>query len=491
MNWMKPGLSIALAAVAVLAVAATVNSDPATPLGDDYLAAKQKSETAYNELKSSADLTNAFKYVATALRPSVVSISTESTVQARPMPRFDFPFESPFFDDEFFKQFTPPQGAFKQQGLGTGVIIRPDGYIVTNNHVIRGAGKITVHLSDRSSHEARVIGADPETDLAVLKIEANGLQAAHWGSSDSLSVGEWVVAIGSPFGLDQTVTAGIVSALGRHVGLASYENFIQTDAAINPGNSGGPLVNLKGEIVGINTAIKSRTGVYSGIGFAIPSSLARKVIQQIIENGQVSRGFLGVLIQDLNPDLARSFKYDGENGVLISEVTPGGPAEKAGLQAGDIITQLNGNSVKTADEIRNRVADIAPGQSVSLTIFREGKTLTRKVVLEKRDPQKLVAAPQMGGQDKLGLRVRPLDETSRQRLGIETADGVVVTGVNPSGLAAQVGISEGDLILSVNGRKIRTPADYQQAVAGANAKEGIRMRIQSNGVTRFVFIRSN
>lgn len=457
-------------------------------VSEDYLTDKEKSQQAYAQLSMGTNLTKGFKDVATAVKPTVVSISTETTFKTqRPtIQRFDFPFESPFFEDDFFRDFNLPQQSLKQEGLGTGFIVRPDGYVVTNNHVIRNATRIVVHLSDKSSYPAEVVGRDVETDLAVLKIDANNLQPITWGESDELEVGEWVVAIGSPFGLDQTVTSGIVSALGRQVGLASYENFIQTDAAINPGNSGGPLVNLKGNLVGINTAIKSRTGVYSGIGFAIPASMARKAIDQIIETGEVSRGFLGVLIQDLNPELASSFNYQADHGVLVSQVTAGTPAEKAGLKPGDILEKLDGQDIESADEIRNQIADMVPGSKMSLQVFRDGKSFVTDVTLEKRNLEKLVSGSAGTGQDRLGLSVVPLNPNRNAQV----ESGVMVDRVNRDGMAARVGISTGDVILSINGTAIESVADYQDELRKADFKKGVRMRVYSSGATRFVFIRS-
>lgn len=491
MNFLKPALTVA-AIVAVIALGAVaIKYSLSHNVSAVYDADKGESAAAYEHLKTGEDLVHGVQHIATALRPSVVSITTESVVQPRTgIQRFDTPFGNPFFDDELFRQFEMPRESLKRRGLGTGIVIREDGYIVTNNHVIRQANRIQVSLSDQREYDATLVGSDVETDLAVLKIEAQGLQPANWGSSDEMAVGEWVVAIGSPFGLDQTVTAGIISALGRRVGLASYEDFIQTDAAINPGNSGGPLVNLRGELVGINTAISSRTGVYSGIGFAIPSTLARKVIDQIIENGEVSRGFLGVLIQDLNAELADSFDYDQTEGVLVSEVTPGGPAEKAGLQAGDIISEMNGQPVTSADQIRNQVADMRPGTELELRFFRNGEWLTQVVTLEERQLEKLVAVGNGAAQQRLGIRVETLNERYRQQLGIQVESGVIVTQVDRNGLGASVGISRGDVILSLNGQPVTSVEEFNAALSNADPQKGIRMRVHSNGVTRFVLIRN-
>ena len=316
-----------------------------------------------------------------------------------------------------FRSFRVPQKLPGKQGLGSGVVVRGDGHILTNHHVIKGADKIEVTLSDDRTYDATVIGSDPETDLAVLKIEASGLQPVQWADSDSAEVGEWVVAVGSPFGLNQTVTSGIVSALGRDdMGITNYENFIQTDAAINPGNSGGPLVNLKGQLLGINTAIASRSGSYNGIGFAIPASMANRVMTSIMDDGKVSRGYLGVMIQDLNKDLASSFSFDGE-GVLIGDVVPEGPGDKGGLKAGDIVTQLNGKVMENSNQLRNSVADLDPESKVDLEVVRNGSVMNLQVELGTRDLTQLASWTRGGGSpikvSKLGLSVE--EPTSQMR----------------------------------------------------------------------------
>ena len=459
-----------------------------------YANEKTDSNAAYEQLKTATDLSEAFKHVSTALRPSVVSISTESKSQPRiTLRQFNTPFEfSPFFDRDLFEEFEMPQPKSKQQGLGTGLVVKQDGHLLTNYHVVRDAEKIKVSLSDNRTFDATVVGTDPESDLAVLKIDANDLQPVKWGDSESAVVGEWVVAIGSPFGLDQTVTAGIISAKGREVGIASYENFIQTDAAINPGNSGGPLVNLKGELIGINTAIKSRTGVYSGIGFAIPTKMARRVLNQILENGKVSRGYLGVAIQDLNEELAESFGFDGTKGVLVNDVTKSGPAEKAEILAGDIITKFNGREVESSRELRNAVADIKPGTIIAVELFRNGVKFNKEVSLETRDIQQMVQSRRMAPtrNNKLGLAVGPLTAELKRQLAGETEHGVVVTSVDPSGLGARGGIRSGDIILSINGTKIESVTGYEAALSKADWEKGIRIRVMSDGVSRFIFLRS-
>ncbi len=483
-------------------VAATFLVYPKFTVSAGYALAAQQSNDAYEKLRTANDLSLAFKHVATALRPSVVSISAESKVAERTVRRFKLPREfgfSPFFEDDMFKdffEFDIPMGPEKMRGLGTGIVVREDGYILTNYHVIRGADEIQVTLSDDRSFDATVIGSDQETDLAVLRIEASQLQPIRWGNSESSEVGEWVVAIGSPFGLDQTVTAGIISATGRdNVGIASYEDFIQTDAAINPGNSGGPLVNLRGDLIGINTAIASRNGVYNGIGFAIPSSMARRVVDSIINDGKVARGYLGVGIQDLDNDLAASFQFDGTDGVLIGDVVAGGPADQAGIQTGDIVTHLDDMAVTSAKQLRNKVAEIKPETQVNVTIVRKGQPQTKRVEIGLRDIEQMVATRSGNGSysngttDSLGLTVQPLSRDLAESMNLEMQSGVVITQVKPSSLAAQVGLRPGDVIRSVNDRDIESLGDYHAAIEKADVSQGIRIHVHSQGMNRFVFLR--
>ncbi|MCX5684772.1 MAG: Do family serine endopeptidase, partial [Planctomycetota bacterium] len=336
-------------------------------------------------------LSAAFREVAKRVKPAVVSVTTTQTLTAS---------ESPFGDmgDDFLRRFfgqggpsTAPRGKapaprkFQRQGLGSGVIVSPDGYIMTNNHVVEEAQEISVHLSDGREFKAKVIGTDPPTDVAVIKIMAENLPVAPLGDSDKAEVGDWVLAIGSPFGLEETVTAGIISATGRsNVGITDYEQFLQTDAAINPGNSGGPLVNMRGQVIGINTAIASRSGGYAGIGFAVPANMVREVMKRIRETGHVTRGWLGVGIQRLTPELADSMKLKADQGVLVSQIMEGGPADKGGLKAGDVVVEYAGKPVKTPGELQNTVAWTAPGTKAEIVVVRDGKRQTLTVTVEKR-----------------------------------------------------------------------------------------------------------
>ena len=464
-----------------------------------YKSHTEESSAAYEQLKKATDLSQAFKHVATALKPSVVNINTKVASKNVGVRRFTFP-RSPFGNDPMFKQFEQQLRQFEmpmqspgRQGLGSGFVIGEDGHILTNYHVVKGADEIQVTLSDDETYDASVIGFDAETDLAVLEISVKGLQPIHWGSSDSSEVGEWVVAIGSPFGLSQSVTAGIISAVGRdNVGITSYEDFIQTDAAINPGNSGGPLVNLRGELIGVNTAIASRSGSYNGIGFAIPARIAKRVADSIIENGIVQRGYLGVGIQDLDEDLAKSFGFSRDIGVLIGEVVANGPADNAGILAGDIVTKLDGKTVSDATEFRNAIAEFRPNSVVKLEIYREGKLLTHDVTLGLRDLNKIKSVGVMRSSDSasgLGMSVESIDSNSDAAGKLSGDVGVVVTQVDPAGMAAQVGVRPGDIILSINDNETTSTREFNEVVKSVDLSNGVRMRVYRDGMSRFVFMR--
>jgi serine protease Do len=401
-----------------------------------------------------------------------------------------------FGEDEFFDRFFnfpwPPE-QFEQQGLGSGVIVSEDGYIVTNYHVVAGADEVKVHLSDKRALTAKIVGTDRPTDLAVLKVEARDLHPARLGDSSKMQVGDWVLAIGSPFGLEQTVTAGIVSAVGRaNVGITDYEDFLQTDAAINPGNSGGPLVNLRGEVIGINTAIASRSGGYQGVGFAIPSNIVKFVFDSIVNRGGVNRGYLGAMIQDLTPELAESFGYKSTEGVLIGDVVPDGPAAKAGLRSGDIVTSFQGKKVTNAAELRLAVAGTAPGTRVKLEVVRNGERQTVEVTVGKLDERQLASGRgDSDSTDELGITVEDVTAELANRFGLSANEsGVVVTHVEPGSLAARVGIRAGDLIVAVGNKTVRDLKDYRDAMKNVDLKRGVRLQVMREGTRRFVFIRT-
>jgi serine protease Do len=382
----------------------------------------------------------------------------------------------------------PSERQVPQMGLGSGVIVDGEGYILTCNHVVAGAEKLKVTLADGRTFDAKATGTDPETDLAVIKLDGDvkDLPAAKLGDSDALHVGQWVLAIGNPFGFANTVSAGVVSAKGRIIGKARYEDLIQTDAAINPGNSGGPLVNLSGEVVGLNNAIISPTGAYQGIGFAIPINLGKEVLDDLKAGKTVERGYLGVLGEDVEPGVAEQFGYKGKGGGLVNEVQPDSPASKAGIQEGDIITRWNGKEVENFSLLRRMVAATQPGQKVEVTVWREGKenTLTLEVARLAESQQASAS-----GSGWLLLQVGPVTDEIRQRLSRGNLQGVVVTAVAPDSPAHQA-IEAGDVIQSINQRPVNSVEDYSKLVAGTNPKNGVLLRVLSarTGLTRFIAI---
>jgi len=421
------------------------------------------------------DFNDAFVEIAESTTPSVVTIYTETEIDRRVMTPFDF------FGKSFGEMFNFPSpegpGIRKEviHGLGSGVIVSQDGYILTNNHVIDQAASISVMTSDNRKFTAKIIGKDPRTDLAVLKISASGLRPIAIGDSDRLRVGEWVIAIGSPLGenLARTVTQGIVSAKGRvNVGVADYEDFIQTDAAINPGNSGGALVNIGGELVGINTAIASRTGGFEGIGFAVPSNMANRVYTSLVKSGKVERGYLGVTIQDVDENIAKGLNMSTPQGVLIGTVIQGGPAAKGGLKTGDVILELDGRQVNSANELRNLVAAQTPGSNAVVKIIREGAIRTMSVRLESL-PDRMDASMESAvvANELLGFQVSPLNAEVAQKLNLKAnSRRIVVTSVRKSGKAFSVGLRPGDVIISVDKKPVDSVAAFNAIVS--NKKKG-------------------
>ena len=434
------------------------------------------------------ELSQAFEKVAENITPSVVTISTESAPKKTKAPKGKDPLRE-FFGDDFFDKMAPTP----QRGLGTGVIVDEQGHILTNNHVIGDSTEVSVRLSNERTVKAKVVGTDPRTDLAVVKIKVKEElpKPAKLGDSEKLKIGEWVVAAGASFGLDNTITAGIVSAKGRALsGGAQYEDFIQTDAAINPGNSGGPLVNLRGEVIGINTAIVSKSGGYMGIGFAIPINMAKQVLDSLISNGKVTRGWLGVGIQNLNEDLAKSFNYDNNDGALVGHVDPKGPAKKAGLQQGDIITQLGKDKIKNVNQLRNLVATIKPGTSMELSMMRSGKKEARTVTIGELPAQATTPESEADSSvEDLGLTVEEFDESSPRRPRSERSRGLVITQIDPHGVAAHAELQPGDVIVSINGSDVSTIDEFRAATKNADLKKGIRLVVESQGMERFAIIR--
>ncbi|MGA1875566.1 MAG: DegQ family serine endoprotease [bacterium] len=425
---------------------------------------------------------------------SVVNISSTRVIKNKEgqhlSPFFHDPFFRHFFDRRFFNGIPRER---REKSLGSGVIVSDDGTILTNNHVIENAEEIIVTLSDEREFEAEIVGSDPKSDVAVIKLKEKirDLQPMHFGDSSRLRLGDVVLAIGNPFGLSHTVTMGIVSAKGRaNVGIADYEDFIQTDAAINPGNSGGALINIKGELIGINTALVSRSGGYQGIGFAIPSNMAKSVLDSLMEHGKVVRGWLGVVIQDIHKDLVEAMSLDSQEGILISDVVEDSPAQKAGLERGDIILKINGEKVMSMGSFRNRIATSGADTEVTLTVLRHGKEKTFTLTLDEL-PEDLrkVGAGETGKGMFGGLTIAPLNPVVRERFKIPSKiqDGVVITGIKPQSPAQRSGLQPGDLILEMNRKKVSSVGTFQKEYK--KSKHTILLLVYRQGNTLFLVLR--
>ncbi|GAB4514702.1 MAG: DegQ family serine endoprotease [Sulfuricaulis sp.] len=438
-----------------------------------------------------------FVPIVKAVMPAVVNIATTRMVkQGSQMsgPFMDDPFFRQFFGEEFFHRFQNPRDR-RENSLGSGVIVDSAGYIVTNNHVVAKADEIKVLLNDKREFTGKVVGTDPKSDLAVIKISAKDLPVIPWGDSDKLEVGEYVLAIGNPFGLNQTVTQGIVSAVGRaNVGIADYEDFIQTDAAINPGNSGGALVNARGQLVGINTAIFSRSGGYMGIGFAVPSNMTRSVMDSLLKGGKVVRGWLGVSIQDVTPDLAKQFGLKETKGALVSEIIPDSPAATAGIQSGDIITAFNGKTVDSTSILRNTVAQTPVGKTVKVELLREKKTVSVEVkITEQPKDVAQVDGETTQGDGKntafAGIEVRNLTAEIARQLGLpHGTTGVVIAGIEQGSAAEEAGLQEGDVIMEINRQPVRNIGDFKRLSGKLSKKDSTLMLINRQGRKLFLAI---
>jgi serine protease Do len=446
---------------------------------------------------SLGNFANGFSAVLKPALPAVVNISSSRVVKGGRNQM------SPMFNDPFFRQFFGDQGQGevrpqREQSLGSGVIVSSDGTILTNNHVIDGATDIKVFLNDKREFQAKLIGTDPKTDIAVLKIDASNLPTLPLGDSNQLQVGDLIFAIGDPFGVGETATMGIVSATGRGgFGIESYENFIQTDAAINPGNSGGAMIDIHGNLVGINTAILSHGGGMGGeggnegVGFAIPVSMAKPVMDQILNHGKVVRGYLGVHIQDLTPELARAFGLKDSGGVLIGDVSSGTPAAQAGLKKGDVILQVNGQPVNASNQLRVQISQFAPGTPIKLEIWRNGgKQDVSLKLAELNEKEEKQATGETSGAALEGVQVQDLTSDISQELNLAPGThGVVVTSVDPSSpaAAAQPPLSRGDVIQEINHKPITNTSDYQQAMSGAD-KQPVLLLVNHGGVTGYVVV---
>ncbi|HIJ57143.1 MAG TPA: Do family serine endopeptidase [Deltaproteobacteria bacterium] len=422
-----------------------------------------------------------FTAIAKTVNPAVVNIRTMKIMQGggRVFRHFWGPFQKDDRMREFFEKFNRPdqQQDFKQRSLGSGFIIDPNGLIVTNNHVVDGADQIMAIMSDGKEYEAEIVGKDPNTDLALIKIKSGeDFPVVALGDSDGLNVGEWVVAIGNPFGLEQTVTAGIVSAKGRVIGSGPYDDFIQTDASINPGNSGGPLINMNGEVIGINTAIIASG---QGIGFAIPVNLAKGIIKQLETRGEVTRGWLGVGIQDITKEIADYYGLKDGKGVLVQQVFPGDPADKAGINSKDIILEVNGKPVETSRELTRVIAGINVGETVSIKVLREGQEKDFHVEIAKREDKKLYSQQsQKDYGDELGIRVQDLTPEIARQFNIPEATGVIVSDLKPDGKSAAAGVMVGDIIKEVNRTSVKTTNEFIETIGKVSQGDPIKLFIR-------------
>jgi serine protease Do len=438
-----------------------------------------------------------FVDIAKSVKPAVVNIyATKSgRSEGSGTAPFDDPLFRKFFGDEFFKKYEHPKER-KERGLGSGVIVESNGLIITNNHVVGKADEIRVTLSDKREFKAKLIGTDPKTDVAVVKIDATGLPTVAWADSDKLEVGEFVLAVGNPFGLTQTVTLGIVSALGRAAGIAEYEDFIQTDAAINPGNSGGALVNVRGELVGINTAIFSQSGGNMGIGFAVPSNMAQSIMGQLVQTGKVVRGWLGVSIQELTPELASQFGVTETKGVLVSDVMDDSPAKKAGFERADVIIEYDGKSMDSPTHLRNAVAQTAVGKKVVVKIIRDKKPKTIDLTIVEQPKSMSQSSDEDGGDSATptgilsSLDVRELTEELAGRFGLKSSErGVVIVRVKPGSTAEELGVREGDIVLEVNRQAVTSVKTFERIAGKLPKDQAVLLLLKRQGRTIYLTLR--
>ena len=445
----------------------------------------------------------AFSSVAKSVSPSVVYIQVEASSSVDPHRSFSFPFKDDFFkrffgDDfpDFYPEPESPEDQFRSVSQGSGFVFETkDGllsnktYIMTNSHVVEGADKVRVKFMDGHEDEAEVTGRDPQSDIAVIEIKTKDRPVLKLGDSSKLEVGEWVVAIGNPFGLSHTLTVGVVSATGRtSVGINDYEDFIQTDAAINPGNSGGPLVNLDGEVIGMNTAIFSRSGGYMGIGFAIPINMAKEIAHQLITKGKVTRGFLGIVIQPLTVDLAEAFGIEQNQGILVAEVTEDSAADKSGVQQGDVIVAFRDRPVSDVGTFRNQVSMISPGEREKISIIRDGKRHDLMITIGTRSQEDVIAKGLTQSADQLGLTVQTLTAELARQFNAKVGEGVVVTSVKRGSVAAMAGINTGTIILQVNRKPVKTAADFKREASKASKEKSVLLLIRSENMQRYVLL---
>jgi serine protease Do len=449
-------------------------------------------------------LSDAFADVAERVKPCVVTVYSERIVR---LPQFNFPFRWFFGDEDTPRpRREQPQREFRQSGMGSGIVIDREGRIVTNYHVVQDVNEIKVKFPNGGTFDAEVVGTDPGTDLAVIKLKGNPpreITVAALGDSDLLRVGDWVLAIGAPFGYEQTVTSGIISAKGRR-GLnreaaTKYEDFLQTDAAINPGNSGGPLVNMRGEVVGISTAIATSVGQFAGVGFAIPINMAKHVIHDLVTSGKVTRGYLGVIIQDISDEFAEQFGLHDTKGALVAQVSKDSPAEKAGLRVGDVVRRFNGRDVVSTLELRNLVADTTPGTKAEVDIIRDKRERRLTVAVGELKPENIAAATPTGPEEaesgpsaqfkRFGLSIAPLSSAKAEQLGLELSEGVLVTDVDEDGPAARADIQPDDVITEVNRVRVNSVDDFRTAIG--KSRDNALLRINRKNTARYIFLRAS
>jgi len=492
-----PGFSLVVAfCIGVSAMAATQTQKENAKSGDRNAGLNvplDESVISRNSVPSGS-----FAPIVKKVAPAVVKVVSTSTVTnaSAQNPLSDDPFWRHFFGDQF-GQMLPPHsmGPYRERGLGSGVIVTKDGYILTNNHVVGNANNVAVTLQDGRQLTAKVVGRDAGSDIAVVKIDATDIPTIPLADSSKVQVGDIVLAVGNPFGVGQTVTQGIVSATGRgNIGIEDYEDFIQTDAAINPGNSGGALVDIEGRLIGINTAILSRSGGFAGVGFAVPSGLARNVMESLVKYGQVTRGYLGVMIQDVTPALAKEFKLTGTQGALVTEVVPNGPGANAGLKNGDVILELNGKKVMDGRHLKLAVADTAPGTKVPLTVWRDGSEKKMDLTVKQLPTSEEVAQntnrnPSNKDTGTLkGVAVDDLNPELRSELSVpNSVKGAVVTGIEPNSAAAEAGLKPGDVIEEVNRHPVKDASDAVKLAENGNNKHTL-LRVWSNGGSHYVVV---
>jgi serine protease Do len=430
-----------------------------------------------------------FADLAERVKPAVVNISTTKTLKNRGGLGSPFgrqPFGGPFGDDFFDRFFGDiPQREFKQRSLGSGFIISNDGYIFTNNHVVEQSDKIIVKVSDNKEYEAKIIGTDAKTDIALIKIKpTNSLPTVEIGDSDRVRVGEWVVAIGNPFGLEQTVTAGIVSAKGRVIGAGPYDNFIQTDASINPGNSGGPLFGMDGKVIGINTAIVAQG---QGIGFAIPINMAKSILADLKTKGKVTRGWLGISVQDISEDIAKNLNYKSRNGAIISDIFKGDPADLAGIKVGDIVIEINGKPIKDTHELLMAVAAARVGEKIAIKVIRDGKEMSFSVTVSERKDHPEIAATK--GNGYFGITAQEITSEIARQLGIAHSSGVIISDIENGSPADNVGLQQQDIIIQVNKVKVTSMKEYVREMSKAVEKKNVTLLVKRGKSTFFVGLR--